>query len=195
MSTADLYILPFHDWKSRAVGWQILRRRPDYLVSGFGNWPSPEGSRRNGQILAESSIDSMIRPHSPHGGRRKRGNRPGHEQAKCEELIELVGAARRKSKSCGKFCMNQTEVSASDKEAALLYYRCLHTLWWVRWRQPRIPLVEGIHALYESKLIFCNDEPAMIDFCIFLESEIEGLPTCSETTPQTEQSSLNVSAQ
>jgi hypothetical protein len=91
--------------------------------------------------------------------------------------------------------MNQTEVSASDKEAALLYYRCLHTLWWVRWRQPRIPLVEGIHALYESKLIFCNDEPAMIDFCIFLESEIEGLPTCSETTPQTEQSSLNVSAQ
>jgi hypothetical protein len=36
-------------------------------------------------------------------------------QAKIEKLREID--------------MKQTEVSASDKEAALLYYRCLHTLW------------------------------------------------------------------
>ena len=91
---------------------------------------------------------------------------------------------------------NQTEVSASDKEAALLYYDCLFTLWWVRWMnltQRRIPLLEGIHALYESKLIFGNGNLKM-DFPSFLESAIKRLPTRSETTPQTEQSSLNVSA-
>jgi hypothetical protein len=87
---------------------------------------------------------------------------------------------------------NETEVSASDKEAALLYYRCLFMLWWERWfLERRIPLLEGIHALYESKLIFHD---LKIDFLMFLESAIEELPTCSETTPRTEQSSLNASA-
>jgi hypothetical protein len=92
-----------------------------------------------------------------------------------------------------EICIDQTEVSASDKEAALLYYRCLFMLWWERWfLERRIPLLEGIHALYESKLIFGHG--LKIDFLIGLESPIERLPTYSETTPQTEQSSLNVSA-
>ena len=89
---------------------------------------------------------------------------------------------------------NQTEVSASDKEATLWYYSCLFTLWWVRYlnfTERRIPLLEGIHALYESKLIFGHG--LKVDHS-GIESAIERLPTCSETTPQTEQSSLNVSA-
>jgi hypothetical protein len=113
-------------------------------------------------------------------------------QEKIEKLFEILE--------------NQTEVSAEEKEAALSYYGCLaeltdamsvlYMLWWVRsWkmRQPRIPLLEGIHALFESKLRFSNADPN-IDALIALESAIKRLPTCSETTPQTEQSSLNVSA-
>ena len=113
-------------------------------------------------------------------------------QEKIEKLWEIL--------------KNQTEVSASEKEAALSYYGCLaeltdamsvlYMLWWVRsWkmRQPRIPLLEGIHALFESKLRFDNADPKM-DALIALESAIKRLPTRSETTPQTEQSSLNVSA-
>ena len=103
---------------------------------------------------------------------------------------------------------NQTEVSASDKKAALLYYGCLLELtdamshlymlgWWVRpWKmkmtQQRIPLLEGIHALFESKLVFGDADPEM-DALVDFESAIKRLPTRSETTPQTEQSSLNVS--
>ena len=98
---------------------------------------------------------------------------------------------REKIEKLREILENQTEVSASDKKAALLYYRCLFELWWgVKLFERRIPLLEGIHALYESKLIFHDWK---IDF-IDLESAIEGLPTYSETTPQTEQSSLNVSA-
>jgi hypothetical protein len=157
----------------------------------------------------------MIRLRSPHGGRTKRGLRLGHEQAGWEEPIELVGAARRKSKSCGKFsnrvdfkseefhgfvffpvliCFeveNQTEVSAEDKKAALEYYDCLIALahamatlygsrWWVErpWkmnpREPRIPLLEGIHALFENCLVFGYGDPvALVD----LESAIKRLPT------------------
>jgi hypothetical protein len=58
----------------------------------------------------------------------------------------------------------------------------------------QIPLLEGIHALYESKLLFAYHDPKMDPLIITLDSAIERLPTCSETTPQTEQSSLNVSA-
>ena len=86
-----------------------------------------------------------------------------------------------------------TEVSASDKKAALLYCRCLLTLQWLNLTHRRIPLFEGIRALYESKLIYSNESPK--DWVhIDIEGLIELLPTRSETTPQTEQSSLNVSA-
>jgi hypothetical protein len=101
-------------------------------------------------------------------------------QEKIEKLREIL--------------MNQTEVSASDKETALLYYRCLWRLWWVRWwnfANMQIPLLEGIHALYESKLIFANETGPLIA----LESAIERLPTSSETTPRNAQSSSNASAQ
>ena len=87
----------------------------------------------------------------------------------------------------------ETEVTASDKEAALSYYRCLRTLRGMNIPERRIPLLEGIHALYESKLLFA-DILGFHHFFEFLESWIERLPTCSEITPQTEQSSLNVSA-
>src|SRR5439155_4396996 len=88
---------------------------------------------------------------------------------------------------------NPTEVSASDKKAALLYCRCLLTLQWLNLTHRRIPLFEGIRALYESKLIYSNESPN--DWVhIDIEGLIELLPTRSETTPQTEQSSLNVSA-
>jgi hypothetical protein len=100
-------------------------------------------------------------------------------QEKIEKLMEILD--------------NQTEVSAEDKEAALSYYHCLFTLWW---RRSRFPLLEGIHALYQSKLLFGNlTLGGRMDAHIALPRAIERLPTRSETTPQTEQSSLNVSAQ
>ena len=105
-------------------------------------------------------------------------------QEKIEKLLEILD--------------NQTEVSAEEKEAALWYYGCLEALWWVRfWEgtQLRIPLIEGIHALYQSKLLFGNlTLGGRMDAHIDLLRAIKRLPTRSETTPQTEQSSLNVSA-
>jgi hypothetical protein len=100
-------------------------------------------------------------------------------QEKIEKLHEIL--------------VNETEVSASDKEVALWYYRCLFTLWWARVGMSlrEWPLLEGIHALYESKIIFGRG--LKIDH-YGIEETIERLPTYSETTPQTEQSSLNVSA-
>jgi hypothetical protein len=98
---------------------------------------------------------------------------------------------REKIEKLREILENQTEVSASDKEAALLYYRCLFTLWWTRWVSlTERPLLEGIHALYESKLIFGHG--LKIDFN-GIESAIERLPTCSETTPRNGQFSLNAS--
>jgi hypothetical protein len=89
---------------------------------------------------------------------------------------------------------NETEVSAPDKELALSYYRCLSMLWWARcglsfreW-----PLLEGIHAAYQSKFLFGHG--LEIDHR-GIEETIERLPTRLETTPQTEQSSLDASAQ
>jgi hypothetical protein len=87
-------------------------------------------------------------------------------QEKIEKLHEIL--------------VNETEVSASDKEVALWYYRCLFTLWWARvgislreW-----PLLEGIHALYESKIIFGRG----LKFDHYgIEETIERLPTYSET--------------
>jgi hypothetical protein len=100
-------------------------------------------------------------------------------QEKIEKLHEIL--------------VNETEVSASDKEVALWYYRCLFTLWWARVGMSlrEWPLLEGIHALYESKIIFGRG--LEIDH-YGIEETIKRLPTYSETTPQTEQSSLNVSA-
>jgi len=115
-------------------------------------------------------------------------------QEKIEKLFEIL--------------KNQTEVSASEKEVALSYYGCLIKLtdamsdlymlgWWVQrpWKMKmtQIPLLEGIHALFEGKLVFGDADPEW-DALVDLESEIKRLPTRSETTPQTEQSSLNVSA-
>jgi len=130
------------------------------------------------------------RPRASQGRRAYRISR--HRQEKIEKLREIL--------------KNQT-VRASDKQAALSYYDCLAALanamsvlymlgWWVRpWKmnltQRRIPLLEGIHALFEDFLVFgYHGDPDVVD----LGSAIERLPTCSETTPQTEQSSLNVSA-
>ena len=70
---------------------------------------------------------------------------------------------------------NGTEVSASDKEAALSYCDCLFRLWRVRrWKETQLPLLEGIHALYESKLIFGH---GLKRHFISLESAIERLPS------------------
>jgi hypothetical protein len=51
-------------------------------------------------------------------------------------------------------------------------------------------LLEGIHALYGSKITFRQGQMEHFALKLF----IADLPTRSETTPQTEQSSLNVSA-
>jgi hypothetical protein len=106
-------------------------------------------------------------------------------QRRQEKIEKLMGILK-----------NQTEVSAEEKEAALWYWGCLFALCRVRYgTMPRpIPLLEGIQALYESKLLFAYYDPKMDPLIINLQSEIERLPTHSETTPQTEQSSLNVSA-
>jgi hypothetical protein len=89
---------------------------------------------------------------------------------------------------------DQMEVSAEDKKLALEYFRCIFRLWWERFgphfTERQFPLLEGLHALYESKLIFGHG----LDF-LGVEQAIERLPTRSETTLQTEQSSLNASAQ
>ena len=100
---------------------------------------------------------------------------------------------------------NQTEVSAEEKEDALLYYDRLSAVvdsmvdlyfgrWWIGpWKMNpkyRIPLLQGIHALFEDKFVFGYGES---DAIVVLKSEIERLPTRSKPTPQTEQSSLNAS--
>jgi hypothetical protein len=130
----------------------------------------------------------------PRASQVRRAYRISHRrQEKIEKLFKILN--------------NQTEVTAEEKEAALSYYDCLVTLanamstlymlgWWVRpWKikltQWRIPLLEGIHALFEDFLVFGYGDP---DALVDLESAIKRLPTRSETTPQTEQSSLNVSA-
>jgi hypothetical protein len=67
-------------------------------------------------------------------------------QEKIDKLLEIL--------------WNQTEVSASEKEVALSYFDCLFTLWWVSKKtQLRIPLLEGIHAYYESKLLLPQRPP------------------------------------
>jgi hypothetical protein len=87
-------------------------------------------------------------------------------QEKIEKLHEIL--------------VNETEVSASDKEVALWYYRCLFRLWWARVGMSfrEWPLLEGIHALYESKIIFGRS--LKIDH-YGIEETIERLPTYSET--------------
>jgi hypothetical protein len=86
-------------------------------------------------------------------------------QEKIEKLHEML--------------VNETEVSASDKEVALWYYRCLFTLWWARVGMSlrEWPLLEGIHALYE-KIIF---GPGVKIDHYGIEETIERLPTYSET--------------
>jgi hypothetical protein len=81
------------------------------------------------------------------------------------------------------------EVDPEDKKSALQYLECLGTLWMARhglfmWRQ--FPLLEGLQALYQSKLIFGHGTE--MDF-IDLQEAIERLPT----KPQTERSSSNAS--
>jgi hypothetical protein len=129
------------------------------------------------------------RPRASQGRRAYRISR--HRQEKIEKLREIL--------------KNQT-VRASDKQAALSYYDCLAALadamsvlymlgWWVRpWKmnltQRRIPLLEGIHALFEDVFVFgYGDRDALVD----LKSAIERLPTRSETTPRNGQSSSNAS--
>jgi hypothetical protein len=87
-------------------------------------------------------------------------------QEKIEKLHEIL--------------VNETEVSASDKEVALWYYRCLFMLWWARVGMSlrEWPLLEGIHALHESKIIF---GPGLKIDHVGIEETIERLPTYSET--------------
>ena len=95
-------------------------------------------------------------------------------QEKIERLLEIL--------------RNQAQVRADEKEAALVFHDCLLALLRARYGykpRPIFPLLEGLQALYESKWIvdyFGNSS---------FVSAIERLPT----TPQTEQSSLNASAQ
>jgi hypothetical protein len=52
--------------------------------------------------------------------------------------------------------------------------------------RPVYDLLEGIEALFKSDRILVDKH------LVYLDDEIKQLPTRSETTPQTEQSSLNV---
>jgi hypothetical protein len=112
------------------------------------------------------------------------GQMSRRRQEKIKKLLEIL--------------RNKTEVSAEEKKAALSYYNCLQALWWVRFSKDtplRIPLIEGIQALYQSKLLFGDlTLGGRMQFHIDLVKAIKRLPTRLETRPQTEQSSLNVSA-
>lgn len=116
---------------------------------------------------------------------------PVSQERRCSRISRR---RREKIEKLLEILENKTEVSAQDKETALSYFSCLFVLWWARWMNPerRIPLLEGIHALYESKLIFGHG--LKMDF-LYLDSEIKRLPTVKETTPQTEQSCVNASAE
>jgi hypothetical protein len=98
---------------------------------------------------------------------------------------------------------NGMPVSAQDKKAALVYWRCVKTLRRSQLRLQRlnsqaVPLVKLLRAQYEiQKQLSTTGAFAPGSWMAYLavETLIELLPTFSETTPQTEQSSLNVSAQ
>jgi hypothetical protein len=103
-------------------------------------------------------------------------------QEKIEKLFEIL--------------KNQTEVSAREKEAALSYFDCLFRLWRMRqvrrvrrWKETQLPLLEGIHALYGSKITFRKKHMEYIAMKYF----ISDLPTRSKTTPRNGQFSLNAS--
>jgi hypothetical protein len=163
---------------SRQRIWQLAR----------GGWiPAKRLPGKQHRFHESPALIAWIKQKARQSAWRRKGGDPLAPRRVSRRRAEKIEKLR-------EILENQTEVSAEDKEAALLYYGYLFTLWLVRWlniTQRRIPLLEGIHALYESKLIFGHGRK--MDHS-GLQSAIERLPTCSETTPQTEQSSLNVSA-
>jgi hypothetical protein len=84
---------------------------------------------------------------------------------------------------------NRTEVDASEKALAIGFFKSMFALLDARYGykpRPVYHLLEGIEALFKSDRIFVDKH------LVYLDDEIKQLPTRSETTPQTEQSFLNV---
>jgi hypothetical protein len=104
--------------------------------------------------------------------------------------------------------IDETGVSAEEKQLALQYFNCLRALWRLRWSNPskrQMPVLEGLHALYESKSFFWGTKLYNAN-AIRVPRDLEGgpeailkdyellikdLPTRPETTQQNGQSSLN----
>jgi excisionase family DNA binding protein len=112
------------------------------------------------------------------------------EKAEHPRASQISRRRQYKIDKLREILWNRTEVTAQEKEAALSYVDCLFMLWRGRRRKEAFPLLEGIHALYGSKISFENGMEYWA-----LRFFIADLPTAAETTPQTEQSSLNVSAE
>jgi hypothetical protein len=162
--------------RSRMWGWNhrrdidmVAKRVPGYTQGRYYNSKRLRKWIDEQKQLKEKEKTASRAPRSV-------GQRRAEEIKKIEDILN-----------------DQMEVSAEDKKLALEYFNCLDVLWMARhglffWRQ--FPLLEGLHALYQSKLIFGHG--LKIDVW-GLESAIKRLPTRSETTPQTEQSFSNVS--
>jgi hypothetical protein len=91
---------------------------------------------------------------------------------------------------------NQREVSAKDKELALQYLNCRCSLWYdsLMLMRARFPLLQAVHAALQNTLRggVLKNAIRKAEFCDYVESAIERLPTRPETKPQTEQFDLNV---
>jgi hypothetical protein len=129
---------------------------------------------------------------------RERREDRGKPKPKATSVYRMSRRRQEKIERLREIVEIQMEVSAEDKHDALLYYDGLSALadsmvnlyidrWWIGpWKMNparRIPLLEGIHALFEAKFVFGYGE---VDAIVDLKKEIERLPTRSKTTPQTE---------
>ena len=180
---ADLYILPFMAGNPvLSVGDIVketgLSRQRIWQLAVTGRIPAeranPAGKHHrfhDSPAFAAWRKEKARQSAMPRASQVRRAYRISRRrQEKIEKLREILE--------------NQTEVSASEKEAALSYCDCLFRLWRVRrWKETQLPLLEGIHAVYGSKITFRQGQMEYFALKLF----IADLPTRSETTPQTEQ--------
>jgi len=149
--------------RSRMWGWNhrrdidmVAKRVPGYTQGRYYNSKRLRKWKDEQKQLKEKEKTVSRAPRSV-------GQRRAEEIKKIEDILN-----------------DQMEVSAEDKKLALEYFNCLDVLWMARhglffWRQ--FPLLGGLHALYQSKLIFGHGLKIDVEG---LKSAIERLPTRSE---------------